>query len=267
MFRCQSGWIRCIAWAGLLGLAAGSLATAQTPADPPASPPPAAASAGDEPEIAPQGAEGLWATLVLRWKVGGPTMYPLAFVGLVGLVFGLDRLFALKRSRVVPHGLGDRADQLWQAGDYAGVVNLARSSNSTFGRVIAFIVEHRSNPYEMINRAAEDIAGRDFDVHSRRNQPLLAVGTISPLLGLMGTVFGLMGAFASIGVYGSMDDPSVLAGDIGEAMVTTAFGLIIAVPALGVFHYFRLRANLLSSLVAEETSNLMHAWFLKKEQA
>lgn len=213
--------------------------------------------------------EGRVATLMddlaIKWKLGGPTMYALAFVALVAVVFGVDRIVGLRRARIVPHGLADRAHELWRKSDYADLVGLAEESRSSLGRVIKFVVEHRSNGYAEITSGAEDIAARDFELHTRRNYPLVAVGTIAPLLGLMGTIFGLMGAFASIGVYGSMDDPSVLAKDIGEAMITTATGLIIAVPALGLYHYFRTRTGEMASILGEEASNLMHAWFLKKE--
>jgi biopolymer transport protein ExbB len=193
-------------------------------------------------------------------------MYALAFVALVALLFAIDRILGLRKGRIVPHGLADQANTLWKKGDYPGLIKLAESSQSSLGRVIKFIVEHRSNAYAEITSGAEDIAARDFELHTRRNYPLVAVGTIAPLLGLMGTIFGLMGAFASIGVYGSMDNPAVLAKDIGEAMVTTATGLIIAVPALGLYHYFRTRSGELASILGEEASNLMHAWFLKKEE-
>jgi biopolymer transport protein ExbB len=64
-----------------------------------------------------------------------------------------------------------------------------------------------------------------------------------------------------------MDNPSVLAGDIGEAMVTTAAGLLIAVPALFAYHWFTSRTSQFASFLGEEVSNLMHGWFLKKEGA
>ncbi len=205
-----------------------------------------------------------WDLFITKWQQGGATMYVIAFVALVGLVFAVDRLIGLTRGKIAPHGLADKANKLWEAGDYEGVIKAARQSNSSLGRVIAFLVEHREAPFDLLNHAAEDLAAREFDVHERRNYVLTAVGTISPLLGLMGTIFGLIDAFASIGTIGTMDKPSVLADDIGKAMVTTAGGLIVAVPALGLYHFFRSRTGQLASILSEETSNLMHAWFLKK---
>ena len=144
-------------------------------------------------------------------------------------------------------------------------LKLGKRDNSTLGKIIAFMAAHRSNPFDNINTGAGDIAARDFALHSRRNYPLAVVGSISPLLGLMGTVFGLLGAFMTIRVVGTMDDPSKLAGDIGKALVTTAAGLIVAVPALGLFHYFRNRTSVYGTILGEEVSNLMNEWFMKKE--
>lgn len=206
----------------------------------------------------------IWQSVKTNWRLGGPTMYALAFLAVVGVASALDRILGLRRGRVAPAGLADTVNRLWQQEQYDKVISVARASNSSLGRAVVFMVEHRSNPYELINSGAEDIAMRDFEVHDRRNYPLSAVGTIAPLLGLMGTVFGLMGAFATIGVVGSMDEPSALAGDIGEAMITTATGLIIAVPTLGLYHYFSSRTSRYAGILGEEVTNLMHAWFLKR---
>lgn len=206
-----------------------------------------------------------WQEFKVKWALGGNTMWALGFLAVIGLVFSLDRFLCLRRGSIVPRRLADRANRLWQQRDYARIAKLARRSRSSLGRVILFLVEHRGNPLDNLNTVAEDICARDFAQHARRNYPLSAVGTIAPLLGLMGTVFGLMGAFATIGVVGSMDDPAALADDIGKALITTAAGLIIAVPSLGLYHYFRSRTSHFAGILGEEVSNLMNAWFLKRE--
>lgn len=230
----------------------------------------ATAPAGEELKTAPPATLGsklgeFWEGFKKKWVVGGLTMWPIGFAGLVGIVFAVDRLVAVRRARVVPHGLADQANRLWQDGKFSEAVALCRRSNSTLGRVLAFLVEHRTSTYEQLNQAAEDIAARDFETHARRTYPLAAVGTIAPLLGLLGTVSGLLGAFASIGAVGTMDDPSVLAGNIGEALITTFAGLWVAIPALAVYHVIRGRTGFFASVLGEEVSTVMHTWFLKKE--
>lgn len=206
-----------------------------------------------------------WESFRIKWELGGPTMWALGALALVAVVFSVDRLVGLRRARIVPKGLADEANRLWQQGDFARVISVARRRRSTLGRVIAFLVERRTNSYEHLTAAVEDIAALDFERHTRGNYPLVAVGTLAPLLGLLGTVFGLLGAFATIGVVGSMDDPSALAGDIGEALITTAAGLIIAIPTLILYHYFNSRTSQFAGILGEEVGSLMHDWFLEKE--
>jgi len=267
-------WKMTLLMAAALVLAAGTFArvgvgqdAAPAPNSTPTSTP---AAVGELPEESAPAALAdrmgeIWKNLKIKWELGGPTMYALAFVALVAAVFILDRIFGLRRGRIVPRGLADKANRLWQAGKHGEILAMTRRDSSALGEIIGFIVAHRNNPYENITSGAEDIAARHFELQERRNYALAAAGTLAPLLGLMGTIFGLMGAFASIGVYGSMDDPSVLAGDIGEAMITTATGLIIAVPALGLYHYFTSRTSQYASLLGQEVNSLMHGWFLKKE--
>ncbi|MCC5828600.1 MAG: MotA/TolQ/ExbB proton channel family protein [Phycisphaeraceae bacterium] len=205
-----------------------------------------------------------WESLVVDWHTGGVTMYFLAFMAAVALVFSIERLISLQRRNIAPKGLADRVNRLWQSGDYAGIVRQGRNSRSTLGEVVSFLAEHRGNTYEHLTTAAEDIASRDMEQHSRRVYPLIAVGTMAPLLGLLGTVFGLTGAFRTIEVVGSMDEPSALAGDIGKALITTATGLIIALPALALYHYFRSRTSHFANLLGQEITTLMHTWFLSR---
>jgi biopolymer transport protein ExbB len=206
----------------------------------------------------------LWLGFKTKWELGGITMWALAALAIVGVYFSLDRLVSLRRGRIVPRGLADEANRLWEKGDYKALVERARRSKSTLGRIIVFLVTHRNNSYEHLTTTAEDIAGRDFERHEQGNYPLNAVGTVSPLLGLLGTVFGLLGAFATIGVVGSMDDPGALAGDIGEALITTAAGLIVAIPTLILYHYFSNRTTQYANILGEEVSTLMQDWFLTK---
>ena len=98
-------------------------------------------------------------------------------------------------------------------------------------------------------------------VHLQRAYPLAVIATVSPLLGLFGTVYGMIGAFESVALAGKMGDPSIMAGDISFALITTALGLIIAVPALIAYHYFRVRTNIYGLTLEEQTNHLLIRWF------
>jgi biopolymer transport protein ExbB len=208
---------------------------------------------------------GFWDDLKIKWQLGGKTMYGLAILAIIAVISLIERFISIIVGIVSPGSVEAKCEKLWAEARYEDVASAARRGGGPLGRIIWFLVQHRDAPFEHLNVGAEDILARFHQSHAWRNYPLLVVGTVAPLLGLMGTIFGLMGAFASIGVYGSMDDPSVLAGDIGEAMVTTATGLIIAVPALIMFHLFRAFSGMLVAAVGARANHLMHTWFLGKD--
>ncbi|HKK17403.1 MAG TPA: MotA/TolQ/ExbB proton channel family protein, partial [Opitutales bacterium] len=128
-------------------------------------------------------------------------------------------------------------------------------------RVLLAIVENKEASHADVSMIAGDVASREMRYHGLRAYPLAVVATISPLLGLFGTVYGMIGAFESVALAGEMGDPSIMAGDISYALITTALGLVIAVPALAAYHYFRIRTRLLALTLEEQTSHLISRWF------
>ncbi|HBR95694.1 MAG TPA: biopolymer transporter ExbB, partial [Opitutae bacterium] len=102
---------------------------------------------------------------------------------------------------------------------------------------------------------------REMRLHLQRAYPLAVVATISPLLGLFGTVYGMIGAFESVALAGEMGDPSIMAADIAYALITTAIGLVIAVPALSAYHFFRIRTNMLALGLEGQLSHVISRWF------
>ncbi len=218
-----------------------------------------------EPEKGPFGE--IWDEIVIRWNKGGRTMYGLALFAAITVIFTIERLVSIVLGLLVPMGVVQRANKLWQAGEYEKVRRVGLGNMSTMGKIIAFFATHRNAPFDHLNTGAEDLIARSYHSHSWRNLPLLVAGTVSPLLGLLGTVFGLEGAFAKIGQIGSMDDPSALAGDIGLALVTTIGGLLVALPSLILYHLFRALSGILVNYNASRANNVLYAWFLDRESS
>jgi biopolymer transport protein ExbB len=100
-------------------------------------------------------------------------------------------------------------------------------------------------------------------MHHLFSYPLAAIATLAPLLGLFGTVVGMIEAFELVALAGNMGDPSILSGSISKALVTTEFGLIVAMPSIFFFGYFRMRTNMLAHLLEEEASVLTNEWLMK----
>lgn len=171
-------------------------------------------------------------------KSGGWVMIPLVLASIVMVGIILERFWSLRRSAVIPAKLGAEV-RAWARSAKIERDHLEKlRSNSPLGAILAAVVAHRQRSREVIRETAED-TGRQV-VH-RLNKYLNALGTIatiSPLMGLLGTVSGLIRMFLVITTAG-IGDANALAGGIGEALVATAAGLIVAIIAYLFHRYFR----------------------------
>ncbi len=173
-------------------------------------------------------------------KAGGWPMIPLLLLSAVALAIIVERFWSLRRGAIMPPGLGAEV-RAWAAKgrlDPAHVESLR--ATSPLGALLAAALDVRRRPREVIRERIED-TGRHL-VH-RMERYLDALGTIAsagPLLGLFGTVVGMIQMFLGILDHG-LGDVNLLAGGIGKALVCTATGMIVAVPALVFHRYFRAR--------------------------
>ena len=201
----------------------------------------------------------------LYWQQGGNTMYFIALLSILGIGCALERFFNLRRSRVVPDGFTSKVIELWKAGKIDDVAALCRSSKSMLSRVVETMIQHKdSKDYNEVKMFAEDKVGRELRLENRKAAMLSTAATLSPLLGLFGTVVGLLGAFGTVAAMGEMGDASVLADDIGKALVTTVAGLAVSMPCLFVFGIIKNRLNLYAVLLEEEVADLVNQIFVKK---
>lgn len=268
-------WMLVVVAAVSIGAAVNSV-MAQNPAAPAAAPAstPAAAPAdidsalSDEDLAATEGVSvnQILSELKRQYVAGGSTMHFILGLSVLGVAFLLERVFRLRRKFVAPAGLSDQARALWQANDMSGLENLAKQhEDSTLGKIVLFIVRHRGGSLEQVNAAASDISSRDMARHMLLTYPMATVAVIAPLLGLFGTVIGMVEAFESVAAAGQMGDPTLLSGSISKALITTAYGLLVAMPILFCYHMLKLRTNFLANALDEEASALINEWFLKAE--
>ena len=201
----------------------------------------------------------------LYWQQGGNTMYFIALLSILGIGCALERFFNLRKSKVVPEGFTADVIELWKAGKIDDVAALCRSSKSMLSRVVETMLQHKdSKDYNEVKMFAEDKVGRELRLENRKAAMLSTAATLSPLLGLFGTVVGLLGAFGTVAAMGEMGDASVLADDIGKALVTTVAGLAVSMPCLFVFGIIKNRLNLYAVLLEEEVADLVNQIFVKK---
>jgi len=173
----------------------------------------------------------------------------------------IERFSQLQKKYVVPANLTERVDALWQQGQHSAISDLCNSDNSTLSKVLAFIHRHRKHSLNIISTGAGDIASMELRKHMQRAYPLAVVATIAPLAGLLGTVIGMIEAFYVVAESGTIGDASLLADGIYKALLTTAAGLTVALPALGFHHYFKNRTVLYGIALEEEINQLTSDWF------
>jgi biopolymer transport protein ExbB len=201
---------------------------------------PAAAAAPTLEGAAPASEPLSYKSLFEILKSGGVMMIPLVACSFFTLVFVFERAISLRRGRVIPGPFVKRF--LHQVGegklDRDGALELCEESASPTVDVFAAVVRKWGRPSVELEQAIIDAEDRIAPTLRRYVRVFSAVATISPLLGLLGTVFGMIRLFDAISVADAMGRTELLAGGISEALLTTAAGLLIAVPALCFHLYF-----------------------------
>ncbi len=169
---------------------------------------------------------------------GGWVMWPILALSLLAMGIVLERFWTLRRGSVLPEGLGWEVCQWAQRRqlDPAHIEQLR--GNSPLGELLAAGLDVRQRPRQQIKERIEDIGRHLAHRLERFLNTLGTIAAVSPLLGLLGTVFGMIRMFMAMLEHG-VGDPNRLAGGIGEALVSTAAGLSVAIPALIFYRYFR----------------------------
>lgn len=169
---------------------------------------------------------------------GGPVMIPLGICSITATSIIINRYIGHNRPRhMLPQGLLEEVRHLTETGLFEQAIARCQSKPSALSRILSVVIEHRHLGKQEMIRVAEHmgrIEGRSL-LHSL--SPLSTIVAISPLLGLLGTVIGMIRTFYVV-TAGGIGDPVQLSGGIAEALITTATGLLIAIPALVFYRHF-----------------------------
>ncbi|MFA9461549.1 MotA/TolQ/ExbB proton channel family protein [Thiohalorhabdus sp. Cl-TMA] len=173
---------------------------------------------------------------------GGWMMLPLLVLSLLALAIIAERLFSLRARRILPPELVSALEADIERGDLGQARERAERDPSPLAAVLASGLRNSGLRREVIKESIEE-TGRHVVADLSRYLTLLGtIAAISPLLGLLGTVLGMINVFTVITSQG-VGDPSVLAGGISQALLTTAFGMSIAIPALAMHRYFNAKLD------------------------
>lgn len=173
------------------------------------------------------------------------TMISFAGIGLcsvVVLAIVIERSIVLRRRRIMPPGLLEQIRRYWYRGDIQAALECCDEHPVAIARVLkAGLMRHQAGMHE-IESALESAGQVEANSLGSNVRGLGVVGNLAPMLGFLGTVTGMIKAFQAIAAAGT-SHPSLVASGISEALVTTAFGLVVGIPSMALFHIFRGRVD------------------------
>ncbi len=191
-------------------------------------------------------------------QAGGWLMLPIITCSILAAAIILERLWTLQQNRVLPKDLTMQAWH-WVKADKLDPEHLQTlHQSSPLGQVLAAGLANRDAGREIAKEGIEDTGRHVVHELERYLNPLGTIAAISPLLGLLGTVIGMVKVFAAITTHG-VGNPSVLAGGISEALITTAAGLTVAIPSLIGYRYLRGRIDGLVVRMEKEAMKFLEA--------
>ena len=190
----------------------------------------------------------LWEVLVS----GGPVMIPLGILSVIGVMLVLVYLFTLRRGAIVTKRYMTTADALLRKRDYLGLLAISNRHREAVAqimqRTLDFVTQHPQATFAEAREIAETEGTRQAAALNQRIAYLADIGTIAPMLGLFGTVLGMIKSFSVVASDIVSSRPIMLAEGVSEALVTTAAGLVIGIPAMAAYAFFRGRVQ---ALIAE----------------
>ena len=177
---------------------------------------------------------------------GGGIGWILWAISIVVIALSIHYFTSIRRLNILPAPIHQQIQGLLEAKQYREVINLTEKQGDFLSYVVRAALGEAPHGYPAMERAMEESAEERTTKMLRHIEWLNLIGNVAPMLGLMGTVWGMIGAFFTIVRVGS-PDPAALAGDIGIALVTTLLGLGVAIPSLSIYAIMRNRIDSLTS--------------------
>jgi len=168
---------------------------------------------------------------------GGWAMIPLLLLSLAAVYIFFERYLTLKKASKNPEGFNDRIKQLVLAGDINGAKMLCAQTNTPVARMLEKGISRIGNPLKNIETSIENTGKIEISRLEKNISALATIAGAAPMLGFLGTVTGMIGAFIAIAQAEGSVSPKLLSSGIYEAMVTTATGLIIGLPVYVGYNY------------------------------
>ena len=226
-----------------------------------------AAHAAAETAAADEPAEEMTIDWIQEIVNGGMTSAVLLLLSAAAIGFLVERLIRMRKKYLAPAYYVDFFTDAIAKHDDDAIRKEAELHPSILADAGAYIVDHRGHVHQAQQRAMDearlqtavaDAAARAIERHRQRSYPLAIIATMAPILGLLGTVIGMIEAFSKVAILGDTGDAALLADSISKALITTDIGLVLAIPSLGAYHYLKQKLSI-AELAIEEALEAMFA--------
>ena len=187
---------------------------------------------------------------------GGIFMYPIILCSILALAVFLERLWILRKDRIIPEGLMRSIEELLKNQQLFEAFALCKNDQSSIAKIFLAGLKNTQKGMWLIKEAIEERGGREAVILEKNVGILSTIANLTPLLGLLGTVSGMIKTFNAISLHG-IDNPAPLAGGIAEALISTATGLCVAIPVLVCHRYLKDKAGRLIFEMEENSIRLI----------
>ena len=191
--------------------------------------------------VCPLAARAADINLAEQLSEGGIALVIILLMSVLLVAVSAERIMNFRAKYVIPFRLITQIKPLWQEGKFQDAQRILESEKSTLGRILYFLVLQRHRQPDSLMTGASEIASLELRQHQQKAYALAIIATVAPIVGLLGTVIGMIEAFHVIAYSQGMGNPALLAGGISKALINTAAGLSVALPALAMHHFFKHR--------------------------
>lgn len=188
-------------------------------------------------------------------KVSGPIGWAIILLSVATLALAIEHLVSLRRDKLIPQELLQEVEDLFEEEAYEEVMETCAAEPSYFTNVIGAALPRVNSGYDSMMEAVQSISDEESVKLQQKISWMQLISAVAPMLGLLGTVSGMIGAFSQIATMDGAPKPKDLAKGIYQALVTTCLGLLVAIPAVVCYFYFRnkvVRISMEINVISEE---------------
>ncbi|MDR2883727.1 MAG: MotA/TolQ/ExbB proton channel family protein [Deferribacteraceae bacterium] len=187
---------------------------------------------------------------------GGILMYPIVALSVLSLAIFMERLFMLRKERYAPANFTQKLTELLRDEKYTDAANLCELQHSALSRIAQAAIGSRELAWDELYAVAENAGRREANKLGRFQETMSMITTTAPLLGLLGTIFGMIKIFNVLSA-GGAGNATALSGGIAEALLTTAAGLTVAIPAQIFYYIIKHRSDLIVKELEGQTVDIV----------